>query len=104
MSQWIGPALISGAFVIFAVFIGIAETRQENRYWDIVRRLEAAQEPAEALDSRVSVTYERMAWLEGYASCQGDVFREWLDETEAAELPKPLMPLMDPERTWREKE
>ena len=76
MSQWISPALISGAFVLFAVFIGIAETRQENRYWDIVRRLEAAQEPAEALDSRVSVTYERMAWLEGYASCQGDVFPE----------------------------
>ena len=50
----------------------------------------------------MGVTSERMAWIEGYAMCQGDVFSSWLDKTEPVEVPKPLLPLMDSDRVWRE--
>ena len=102
MPQWIWPTMISGAFVIFAVLLGFFETRHENRYWDLVNRLESAQKPVEDLDDRVGVTYERMAWIEGYAACQGDVFSNWLDKTEPVEVPKPLLPVMDSDREWKE--
>ena len=104
MPQWFWPTMISGAFVLSAVYFGFLETRQENRYWDIVHRLESAQVPVENLDDRVSVTSERTAWVEGYTTCQGDVFRNWLDKTEPAAVPGPLLHLMDLETLWREKD
>ena len=59
------------------LMLGYEEFREKRR----TERINAVMEELQNLDSQTYEATRGVAWMEGHASCEQDVFRSWLNRT-----------------------
>ena len=98
LPTWIQLAVL--VVLVMTLMLGYSEFRY-YRLMDTIsdyrKQIQALDRETEELYRETGTTAERLAWLRGYASCEQDVFRAWLNQTTPATEPRSTFAMPIPE-------